>query len=165
MQEIPAPADGNCLFHSFGIGMGLPVPDAAPRLRKVAVQTIATHADHFAGFLNRPMDAYLRDMSAPGVYGGHVELVALGMAFRARVTVHRGDGTAEVVWNPKRPKRNVHLLYDQTSEHYDALVPIIPTEAKTRKRPIADDNTQETQVAILAVPLVVVAAVLVMAFR
>ncbi|KAF2816735.1 OTU-like cysteine protease [Mytilinidion resinicola] len=122
LQEKEIRADGHCLYSAVAdqmdqAGLGLEpriqptiadkqldgVSDAEKKLptyklvRYAAADYIEQNPDQFAGFMEEPLEEYLRKIRETGEWGGHLELTALARQYGIQINVLQANGTVEEI--------------------------------------------------------------------
>ncbi|KAF2202284.1 cysteine proteinase [Delitschia confertaspora ATCC 74209] len=149
LEEKEIRADGHCLYSAVAdqiemAGLGLK-PRIQPTIineegekgelldyksvRHAAANFIASNPDEFVGFMEEPLDEYLRKIRETGEWGGHMELVALAKTYGVKINVLHSDGTIDRI----EPGEEANLEDDKTiwlgyyrhgfglGEHYNSL--------------------------------------------
>ncbi|KAF2502689.1 cysteine proteinase [Lophium mytilinum] len=122
LQEKEIRADGHCMYSAVAdqmdqAGLGLNpriqptiadkqldgVGEAEKKLpsyklvRYAAADFIEQNPDDFAGFMEEPVDEYLRKIRETGEWGGHVELMALARQYGIQINVLQANGTVDEI--------------------------------------------------------------------
>lgn len=142
---IKIPGDGNCLFTALSQGMNAykrldTIPSTGASVRKKIVDYehrlgrkknfgIGSGIKILMAESNPP---HWVQMSKPGVYGGHQEIIAFQELYKYPVLIfeHRGNNvfvkrhSYEHIVNNKINGPPIALLYDEGRQHYDLLTDI-----------------------------------------
>ena len=141
LQEYDIRSDGHCLYAAVAdqlIDAGLSLKPsidfevdytnkaAYAITRQVAASYILQHPDDFAPFLEMPLDDYVRIVRETGEWGGHLEILALAMAYKVDINILRGDGQVNKIESGISNKHEpLWLAYYRYSyglgEHYNSL--------------------------------------------
>lgn len=117
------------------------------RVREAAADHIQLHPDHFAPFLEEPLETYTQKIKDTAEWGGHLELMAIAQAYGVRITVLQGDGRLETIAPEDMTSTDgstLWLAYYRhhygLGEHYNSLRPLSrPAHAKKTE----DDESGE----------------------
>lgn len=149
LRQYRVPGDGDCLFHSIGLAIGLP----ALTVRRAVVEHLLNSSNGKAMLMryvqsrtvkDPDLRTYLRAMIRSGTWGGELELQSAADLYRRTVYVHlRRDPQNPLVFRPTHTGdsstlASIHLLYNGRN-HYDALLPTLQDqEVNVKKRARAD---------------------------
>lgn len=127
MDFNPQP-DGSCMFsaiadqlrsHVFGIER------SAETLRQEVVKEIARNRSQYQGFLTKPFDAYIKELSKSSTFGDHVCLQAIANIFYVVIQIisSRGPVYNETIKPPSGGYREILLGYfpEDGGAHYLSL--------------------------------------------
>lgn len=125
----PPAADGDLPVSSAG-DVGYETPDYRMVRRATAVH-IRESADHFAPFIEEPVEEYARKVAETAEWGGHLELMALAQIYGVKIKVVQGNGHIETIEPSDRERspdtRTIWLAYYRhhygLGEHYNSLRP------------------------------------------
>lgn len=133
--------DGRCMFRSIvrciAIDQGIStLPESVERtsadfLRQVAVRAIIqnrAYIEDASMVEGKSFEQYVRDISRTHSYGGEPELLMLSRVFNLSIHIYLDDENRDsyrVITSygtATSPRQTVRLLFNPTSEHYDALL-------------------------------------------
>lgn len=114
LQEKEIRADGHCLYAAIADQMSISGLSLKPKIepkiksedaelppykavRHAAADFIALCPDDFVGFMEEPLDQYLRKIRDTGEWGGHMELQALAKAYGVKINVLHADGRIDKI--------------------------------------------------------------------
>lgn len=152
LRQFRVPGDGDCLFHSIGLTVGLP----ASTVRRNVVEHMLNSPSGKAMLLryaqsrtvkDPDLRTYLRAMIRPGTWGGELELQSAADLYRRTVYVHlRRDPQNPLVFRPthESSRPSIHLLYNGRN-HYDALLPTVSEPAVTVKKRARADSADQSR--------------------
>jgi len=104
--------DGNCLFRSVAHQLTGNDQHYAT-YRELAVTHIKAHANFFQDFIDDDFDGgfpkYVEQMAKPGVWGGHLELMALSQVLTVKFCLI--TESKETLWVNMNADSNVEVLY------------------------------------------------------
>lgn len=157
LRQYRVPGDGDCLFHSIGLAMGLP----ASTVRRAVVEHLLNSSNGKAMLLryaqsrtvkDPDLRTYLRAMIRSGTWGGELELQSAADLYRRTVYVHlRRDPQNPLVFRPTHSgdslsstRPSIHLLYNGRN-HYDALLPTTPGEKVNAKKRARADSADRSR--------------------
>ncbi|KAF2175708.1 cysteine proteinase [Zopfia rhizophila CBS 207.26] len=145
LEEKPIRADGHCLYAAIAdqmeaAGLGLK-PRIQPKIinsedstlpaykvvRLAAAEFIEQNPDEFVGFMEKPLEEYLREIRETGEWGGHMELMALARQYGVKINVLHGDGSVDKIEEDagNKDKEEIWLGYYRhwsgLGEHYNSL--------------------------------------------
>ena len=127
--------DGHCLFSACAHSMPPELvaksghnKEPYQNVRKAAADFMASHPDDFAGFLEEPLDAYVKKIKDTAEWGGQLELQAIARSYHVDINVLQADGRVERVSSGSQEAEDsdsIWLAYYRHSfglgEHYNAL--------------------------------------------
>lgn len=99
-------------------------------VRKAAADYMTANPDEFAGFLEEPLDDYVRKIRDTAEWGGQLELLALARTYGVRINVLQGDGRIEKIDSTEgsAEEKTLWLAYYRhhfgLGEHYNSLRPM-----------------------------------------
>jgi hypothetical protein len=128
------PGDGDCLFHAFKAGYGLPNETSVKSLREKVVKVMRSHKRLFAGIMSRTLgaevdfDNYLLGVSGRE-YADDLCITALAIAYNCNINIFRQSiGSPNVsVWEFQalgidcEPVNIWNLVKNSQGDHYDSI--------------------------------------------
>lgn len=117
-------ADGNCFFRAVADQLEGD-EHMWKSYRSSVVEYMKVHPELFKPFMEEDYDEYLDEMSRSGTWGGHLEMLALGIQYNIDVIVHQLNAPRLELRNQfadeENPvEREVHISYHSGS-HYASV--------------------------------------------
>ena len=139
LSETLIRPDGHCLFSACAYSMSPDQlsnsePNRAPyqSVRNAAGDFMASHPDDFAGFMEEPLESYVRKIRETAEWGGQLELQAIARSYHIDINVLQADGRVETISaGPDKAGETstIWLAYYRHSfglgEHYNALKKLV----------------------------------------
>jgi len=117
--------DGNCLFRSISY-LICGNQDKHARYRRLAVQHIKMNRKDFADFLietEGEVNKYCERMIKDGVWGGHLELMALCSVLKCRfVVINEKKEKTIIELDDQVNQPHFYIAYDRDKLHYSSLI-------------------------------------------
>eukprot|EP01102_Stenamoeba_stenopodia_P009749 TRINITY_DN2887_c0_g1_i1.p1 TRINITY_DN2887_c0_g1~~TRINITY_DN2887_c0_g1_i1.p1 ORF type:complete len:458 (+),score=135.73 TRINITY_DN2887_c0_g1_i1:165-1538(+) len=123
LKEIPG--DGNCLFRALGDQVE-GAQDKHEHYRARVVSFIKDNREQFEPFIiDMSFDAYCKQMSTLGTWGGNIELQAASLALQVNITVHQLDHPQWQIVNFFEGSYPMINLSYHDGQHYNSLRPFV----------------------------------------
>lgn len=115
------PGDNSCLFHAAAYVLKDKKRDYANEMRRECVEAVAANKNFFnTEVLGQKNEDYVRWISQPSSWGGHIELIILSFMYQTEiVALDLQSSRMEIVGEGKGYSTRVFLVY--TGNHYDAI--------------------------------------------
>jgi len=137
--------DGNCLFRSISHQL-TDTDEHYAAYRELAVNQLKCNEDIYKDFVDESFDggfsSYVKRMSKSGVWGGHLELMALSKVLSVKFCII--IDTEETVWvdmNSDQEVQTLHLAYHRRRFHYFS----IKRSMQSSQSEISDSSNDETE--------------------
>eukprot|EP01059_Diplonema_ambulator_P018121 TRINITY_DN302_c1_g3_i1.p1 TRINITY_DN302_c1_g3~~TRINITY_DN302_c1_g3_i1.p1 ORF type:complete len:329 (+),score=42.37 TRINITY_DN302_c1_g3_i1:158-1144(+) len=123
LQKIPAPKDGNCMFHALSATLEkVKVQIDHEQIREEVVAHLKQHGHRYADFCDENWEEYLTRLRKPGEWGDHLCLAAAAEALGLTILVVVGGNSPVLQIGGYTHGRNRFVALTFHDSHYEGVM-------------------------------------------